>query len=158
METTIKIQLYIFLTSIYGGLISGLAYDIYRVTRHYFKPRKIVTIIEDLLFWIGVSFIFFYIIYKSNWGSLRGYIFIGFFIGGFIYLKILSKVLFPFWMKIFDGIITIVKKIFAIIKLPFKHIKNLLSPRIKRINRIRKIPKEAISEIKRYKKIISNKK
>ncbi|CCQ97332.1 putative Spore cortex biosynthesis protein YabQ [[Clostridium] ultunense Esp] len=158
METTIKIQLYIFLTSIYGGLISGLAYDIYRVNRLYFKPRKIVTILEDLLFWIGISFIFFYIINKSNWGSMRGYIFIGFFLGGFIYLKILSKILFPLWVKLFNGIITIINNILKVIKLPFRQIKSLLSPKMKRINRIRKIPREAIGEIKRYKKIISNKK
>lgn len=158
MESTIKIQLYIFLTSIYGGLISGLAYDIYRVTRFYFKPRKIVAILEDLLFWIGISFIFFHIINRSNWGSLRGYIFIGFFLGGFIYLKILSKILFPLWVKLFNGIIALLKNIFKVIKIPFRQIKNLISPKIKRINRIKKIPGEAIGEIKRYKKIISNKK
>lgn len=158
METTIKIQLYIFLTSIYGGLISGLAYDIYRITRYYFKPKKIVTILEDLLFWIGISFIFFYIINKSNWASLRGYIFIGFFLGGFIYLKLLSKLIFPLWVKLFKGIITIISRIFRTISLPFRKIKNVLSPKIKKINRIRKVPSEAINEIKRYKKIISNKK
>ena len=148
METTIKIQLYIFLTSIYGGLISGLAYDIYRITRYYFKPKKIVTILEDLLFWIGISFIFFYIINKSNWASLRGYIFIGFFLGGFIYLKLLSKLIFPLWVKLFKGIITIISRIFRTISLPFRKIKNVLSPKIKKINRIRKVPSEAINEIK----------
>ncbi|HSH36797.1 spore cortex biosynthesis protein YabQ [Schnuerera sp.] len=155
METTIRIQIYIFLTSVYGGLISGLAYDVYRIVRYYFKPKKIITILEDLLFWVAISLIFFYIINKSNWGSLRGYIFIGFFIGGFIYLKILSKILFPLGLKLFDGIINIINNV--IIK-PFKWVKNILSPKIRKINKIRKIPKEAISEIKRYKKIISNKK
>ncbi|WP_025642473.1 spore cortex biosynthesis protein YabQ [Schnuerera ultunensis] len=100
METTIKIQLYIFLTSIYGGLISGLAYDIYRVNRLYFKPRKIVTILEDLLFWIGISFIFFYIINKSNWGSMRGYIFIGFFFRRIYLFKDIEQNTIPIMGKI----------------------------------------------------------
>ncbi|WP_162147645.1 hypothetical protein [Schnuerera ultunensis] len=81
-----------------------------------------------------------------------------FFLGGFIYLKILSKILFPLWVKLFNGIITIINNILKVIKLPFRQIKSLLSPKMKRINRIRKIPREAIGEIKRYKKIISNKK
>ncbi|NLW39463.1 MAG: spore cortex biosynthesis protein YabQ [Tissierellia bacterium] len=158
MESTIRIQLYIFLTSIYGGLISGLAYDIYRTTRYYFKPKKIATLLEDLLFWIGLSLIFFYILNKSSGGSLRGYMFIGFFIGGLIYLKILSKLLFPLWLKLFKGIIILIRYIMKIIKLPFIRTKTLLLPKIKKASRLKRIPKEAFHEIKRYKRILSNKK
>lgn len=107
MDNTIKIEIYIFLTSIYGGLIAGLAYDIYRINRNYFKPKKIATIIEDFLFWIGIGFVFFYMLNKNNWAQLRLYVFLGFFLGGIIYLKILSKFLFPFLLKIFNGIIFI---------------------------------------------------
>lgn len=80
MDTTIKIQFYIFLTSIYGGgLIAGLAYDIYRISRLCFKPKKLATLIEDLFFWIGIGIIFFYLLNKNNWAELRFYIFLGFF-------------------------------------------------------------------------------
>lgn len=155
MDTNIKVQFYIFLTSLYGGLIAGLAYDIYRATRHYFKPKKIVTTIEDFLFWVGIALIFFYIVSKSNEGGLRGYIFIGFFSGGFIYIKLLSKVFFSLWIRVFDGIILFIKSIANIIILPLKQLEKILSPRIKKIKRI---PIEAINNIKRYRKIISKKK
>lgn len=158
MENTIKVEIYIFLTAIYGGLIAGLVYDIYRVIRYFFKPKKIFTIIEDLLFWIGIATIFVYIINKSSWGQLRGYMFIGFFLGGLIYLKILSKILFPLWVNIFKGIDFIIKGICHIIKLPFKKGKRIISPKIKKINKLKRIPKEAINEIRRYKRIISKKK
>jgi spore cortex biosynthesis protein YabQ len=158
MDNNIKIQFYIFLTSLYGGLIAGLAYDIYRISRYYFKPKKIVTIIEDFFFWIGIALIFFYILNKSNWGELRGYIFIGFFIGGLIYLKVLSKFLFSLLIKFFNGLGFVFKGIIETIILPYKYIKKWLRPKIKKIKRTSTIPKEAFSEIKRYKRIISKKK
>lgn len=158
MDATIKIQLYIFLTSVYGGLIAGIAYDIYRLSRYYFKPKKIITIIEDLLFWVSIALIFFYILNKSNWAELRGYIFIGFFLGGIIYLKILSKLLSPLLRKIFNGLRVILKKVANTILSPYKYIKKLLSPKLKRAKKISNIPKDAMREIKRYKSIISKKK
>lgn len=158
MDTTIRIQLYIFLTSIYAGLLIGLIYDLYRVMRYFFKPKKIVAGIEDLLFWLGIAIIFFYIINKSNWGEIRGYIFFGTFIGGIVYLKILSKVLHPLMMKLFKAIIFSFKWIVNIIKVPFIKLRSIVKPGMKRINRIKRVPKEAIREIKRYRKIISQKK
>lgn len=158
MESTIKFQLYIFLTSIYSGMIAGLVYDLYRVTRYYLKPNKIATGIEDLLFWIGEALIFFYIFHKSNWGELRGYIFIGFFLGGVIYIKVLSRVLFNLLLKIINGIIFILKWIFYVVKFPFRKGKSVLLPVLKKINRMKRIPKEAIREIRRRRKIIAKKK
>lgn len=158
MDTTIKVQFYIFLTSLYGGLVAGLAYDIYRATRCFFKPKKIVTTIEDFIFWVGIALIFFYILNKSNWAELRGYIFLGFFAGGYIYLRILSKVLFPFLIKLFNGLAFIFKGAVKGITLPFKYTNKILTPKIKKTKRIGGIFKESIDEIRRYKKIISKKK
>lgn len=158
MDTTIRYQFYIFLTSIYAGLLIGLIYDLYRVIRLIFKPGKIIAGIEDLIFWLGLAIIFFYIINKSNWGELRGYIFFGTFMGGIIYLKILSKILHPLMVKIFENIILAIKWTVKIIKAPFIKAKKMVKPRIRRINRIKRVPKEAIKEIRRYRKIISKKK
>lgn len=158
MDTTIKIQFYMFLTSLYGGLISGLAYDFYRISRYYFKPKKIVTTIEDFLFWVSLALIFFYILNKSNWAELRGYVFLGFFCGGFIYLKILSKLLFPLMVKFTSGLTLILRKIGTVIVLLFKRIRRSLSPKLKKVKRMSRIPKEVIQETKRYKSILSKKK
>lgn len=155
MENSIKIQFFIFLTSIYAGMIAGIAYDLYRVIRYHSKPSKIVTGIEDLVFWIGEALIFFYIFNKSNWGELRGYIFIGFFVGGAMYTKILSRFLYPILLKIFNGLANIIKWIAYIIKFPFRKGKKTLSPKLKKAKRV---PKEAIEEIRRHRKIISKKK
>ena len=157
MDTTTKIQFYIFLTSIYGGLIAGLAYDIYRISRLCFKPKKLATLIEDFLFWIGIGIIFFYLLNKNNWAELRFYIFLGFFGGGILYLSILSKFLSPFLIRVFNGIIHIFKGIKYYISLPLEKLKKFFRKRIIKINRLKKIPKEAILEIKKYRKIIFKK-
>lgn len=158
MDITSKIQVYIFATSLYGGLIAGLFYDIYRINRYYFKPKNIATIVEDFIFWIGIALIFFYILNKSNWIELRAYVFIGFFVGGIIYLKILSKIFFPFLIKLLDKITAIIKEMTNFIVLPFKYINKKIGPKIRKLKRSKGIFKEAISEIKRYTSIIFRKK
>lgn len=157
MDTTVKIQFYIFLTSVYGGLIAGLAYDIYRISRLCFKPRKIATIIEDFLFWIGIGLIFFYLLNKNNWAQLRAYVFLGFFGGGILYLKILSKFISPFLLKILNGIINTYRGIKNFLKLPLKKLNKTMQRKRIKINRLKRIPKEAIYEIKKHKKIIFKK-
>jgi len=158
MTADIKFEFYVFLNSFYAGLISGIIFDLYRVIRYFYKPKKVATVIEDLLFWIGVGLIFFYILNKSNWGQLRGYIFIGFFLGGIIYLNILSRVLFPIFIKIFKRISITIKGIIYILKFPFIKIKKILSPGIAKMRKIKKVPKEAFRETLRLKKIINKKK
>lgn len=157
MDINMRIQLYIFFTSVYGGLIAGLAYDVYRLTRYYFRPKKIITIIEDFLFWIGIGLIFFYLLNKNNWGQLRAYVFLGFFLGGLLYLKILSKFLSPILRKIFKGIIQLFKGTRNLILLPYKKLKKPLQGVKLKIRRLKRIPKESLREIKKYKKIIFKK-
>ncbi|MGO1468924.1 MAG: spore cortex biosynthesis protein YabQ, partial [Tissierella sp.] len=52
-------ELYIFLLSINQGIILGLSYDIYRVVREGFKAKKILSILEDIILWIVITFLVF---------------------------------------------------------------------------------------------------
>ncbi|NLJ78772.1 MAG: spore cortex biosynthesis protein YabQ [Tissierellia bacterium] len=158
MENTIRIQVYIFLTALYGGLIAGLFYDIYRINRHYFKPKNIVAIIEDFIFWIGVALIFFYILNKNDWIELRAYVFIGFFAGGIIYLKVISKMVFTLLVKILDGITAIIKRCINLLIFPLRYLRRKVSIRLKRVGRLKKMFKESIGNIRRYTSIILRKK
>ncbi|HHV39323.1 MAG TPA: spore cortex biosynthesis protein YabQ [Tepidimicrobium sp.] len=158
MEHTTGVQVYIFLTSLYGGLIAGFFYDIYRISRYYFKPKNVATVLEDLIFWIGVALIFFYILNRSNWIELRAYIFIGFFVGGIIYLKVISRILFPLLIKTCDKVAIAIKKAMAMVGVPFKYIDNRVSYKVKGLRKIRKVFREVIGNIKKYTSIIFRKK
>ena len=64
MPLELNMQFNIVIYSILAGIITGVLFDIYRVIRGL-NSKKILTIIEDILFWILISidYIYFFIIY-----------------------------------------------------------------------------------------------
>lgn len=155
MDTTLMLELYTFFTVIYGGMIAGFLYDIYRTIRYFSKPSKFITYLEDLLFWTIVASVFFYFLIKINWGEIRGYIILGFFLGAFIYYKVFSKFIYPFCIKGGRIVKKIIKKITTLILYPFRFLKRKSSPTFKKM---KKVPIEIVRQTKKYKKIISSKK
>lgn len=158
MDSSLKIQGYIFLSTVYGGLMIGLIYDLYKVIRYFLKPKKFATYIEDLFFWIIAALVIFNILLKSNWGELRGYVFLGFFIGILLYLKILEKVVFKILFFIFGSLIKGFKKVFSIIFYPVIILKRKLKLRTKKVKNIRHIFNRMVKDVGKYKDIISKKK
>lgn len=158
MDNSVKMQAYVFFTVFYGGLIVGFIYDVYRGFRYYLNPRKLITFIEDLVFWILATFITFYILIKSNWGELRGYIFIGLFLGIYLYLKLLSKLIYPIILKILRLLCLIVDKIIKIIIFLLNMIKKILSPLFNKMKKARDVSGEIIKDTNKYIKILSKKK
>ena len=155
MENSLTLELHIFLTSIYGGIIGGLVYDIYRSIRYNYKRSKFVTYIQDFLFWLVMTYIFFSILIKINWGEIRGYIILGFLIGLVIYMVTFSKFIYPITTKLIGLIKGVIKNTINFIIYPFKYIKKKTYPNL---NKFRKIPIEIVRQGKRYRKIISSKK
>lgn len=151
MDNTLILDLYMFFTATYGGLIAGFIYDVYRSIRYISKPSKYASYIQDFLFWTVVVILFFYILIKINWGELRGFIVIGFFLGIIIYMKIFSRFLYPICVKILG----LISKLISLIFSPFRLLKRQTAPTI---NKIKKVPREMVKEIRKYKKIISTKK
>lgn len=155
MNDSLMLELHIFLTSIYGGIIVGLVYDLYKSLRYLSKPSKIITYIGDFLFWIIMSYIFFYTLVKINWGEIRGYILFGFFLGIIIYMIVFSKYIYPIFVKMTALIKKSVVFTTSSILYPFKYLKKRS---FKTVNKIKKIPIEIVRDIKKYKKIIYTKK
>lgn len=120
MDSFVHNQLYIFFATLYGGIVMGFVYDLYRIFRYYLKPKKVATFIEDFVFWIIISVIFLIVILYTNWGEIRGYVFLGFFCGAFLYAKFLSKIIISSLVWIVNGIVKIIKCIFSVIFYPFK--------------------------------------
>lgn len=155
MNSNLVGDFYIFLTAINSGLIVGVIYDLYRVFRYYSKPKKILSTIEDLLFWLLIAFIFFYILVKTTEGVFRGFVIIGFFLGSMIYLNIISKYNFPVLIKIFKLILQLISEIIRILIFPFKFIWKFIR---KKTGKMFILLSEFFKEMKKYREIISNKK
>lgn len=89
METTVS-QPYIFLIMLYGGILIGVAYDVYRGIRKAVKKGKWITAIFDSLFIITLGLIVVFVMYTANQGELRLFTFVGFALGFALYMAGLS--------------------------------------------------------------------
>ncbi|MDF2523533.1 MAG: hypothetical protein K0R31_1174, partial [Clostridiales bacterium] len=135
MPITVSSQAYVFLWSVIGGMAIAFIYDLFRIKRKTIRTINFLTHIEDLVYWILVALIMFAVVYYSNEGEIRGYIFIGTLIGVILYTLIFSRMV----MTSFLFIIGIVKKVFnfiwKIISFPFNVLFKLLAIPIKAIYR-----------------------
>jgi spore cortex biosynthesis protein YabQ len=84
-------QAYVFLTTVYTGIIIGFIYDLNRVIRRVFKPGVWIVGIMDLLFWLVVSVIAFLVLLYANDGEIRLYNFIGLAMGWSLYVLTISS-------------------------------------------------------------------
>lgn len=155
LEINLIDEFYIFLFAINYGLIIGVIYDFYRVFRYYSKPKKVLSIIEDLILWLIITVIFFMFLVKNTSGVIRGFVIVGFLTGYICYMKIISKYNFPILMKIFKLILSLINEIIKIILYPLRKVSNFSQRRLKKVI---VVPKELIKEMKKYIKLTSKKK
>lgn len=104
-------QAILFLLFALDGVIVGILFDFFRILRRSFSTGNILTSIEDIIFWISVGIILLYSIFVFNNGVIRGYMFLGVFLGVALYMLTLSKI----FIKINVFIIQILKKFIGII-------------------------------------------
>lgn len=155
MDFNIRGETIVFLASINTGLIAGMIYDVYRVFRYYSKPKKILSFIEDLIFWLLISIVFFFTLIKTTEGVIRGFLFFGFLLGLAIYFKLISKYIFIIIKGIIRLILDLINEILKIITFPYKKLKNFTK---KRVSKVVLLLKQWFSDMKKYFKIIIKKK
>lgn len=108
-------QVYIFLGTILVGAIMGVVFDFFRALRRNGNTRNIMVYLQDIIFWFMVAVIIITSSFMLNNGELRGYMLIGYLLGAFLYLLMLScyvKGIFSFIMNLWD-------KFFSWITKPF---------------------------------------
>ncbi|MCJ7687934.1 MAG: spore cortex biosynthesis protein YabQ [Clostridiaceae bacterium] len=91
-----------------AGIITGVCFDIYRLIRGFENANKVMTIIQDLLFWVLTSIVVFIFLMYTNEGYINFYVYLCLIIGVYLYLKCLSTVfirvqfnLIKFYGKVF---------------------------------------------------------
>ncbi len=140
-------------TTLLIGAFMGILFDFYRGFRRVTKPNKILSLIEDLLFWISIISIFFALLVLTTDGIQRGFVYFGCLVGLSIYMFLLSKLILPIFVFIFRLILKLINEIMRVIIYPFKGI-------IKR-NKVKKmimVPGIVYKEMGKYVKMISKKK
>lgn len=111
-------QSYIFLGSIYFGLLGGITKNIINLLIKACKNNKITTFILDLIFMIIFSFLFIICINIVNFGEFRIYLLIGYLLGFILEIKTLGFLVDFVLKKIYNFINFIGKKLlkFKIVK------------------------------------------
>ena len=92
MDSTLN-QPYVLMATIYGGMIAGLLYDIFRMFRKKTGTSKVWTAVFDAFFMIILFFAVSIILYYAVDLAIRPYNFIGIGIGMAIYLCAVSPII-----------------------------------------------------------------
>jgi len=83
------------LAAVAGAMACGASlaflYDLFRIKRRFVKTPVIFIHVEDILFWLVAAIIVFLASYVISGGETRFYFFIGIFLGGLVYLLVLSR-------------------------------------------------------------------
>lgn len=128
-EVTVN-QAYLFMVFVLNGILIGLIFDIFRILRRSFDTPNIITYIEDAIFWTISALTVLYSLFVFNNGQIRGYIFIGLFLGISMYMLFLSKTVISISVKIIVFVKNVVYKIIKFVTYPLffilKIVKKLL--------------------------------
>ena len=109
-----------FIITIGIGFLVGIIFDIYRVVRSIWQPKKLGTFIGDIFFWILITFLVFTLLLMGNWGEVRIYVFLGLTLGFAMYIKYFSLKGQKFISRFFYVIYKILRFLWRIITYPFK--------------------------------------
>lgn len=120
MIISIDHQLNLVIFSFLAGFIIGILFDFYRIIRGYNVENKVVTVVEDLLFWILVSIIVFVFLLYTNYAYIGFYVYLFITFGMLFYIKFISKSIIAFLINILSIIGRFIRVIFNIIIMPFE--------------------------------------
>ena len=91
MVISISQQFRLVIFSLAAGIITGVLFDSYRLIRGFSNLNKIVTFIEDTLFWIFTSVVVFIFLLYTNYAYIGMYVYMCIAIGVYLYIKLISK-------------------------------------------------------------------
>lgn len=106
MADLIYDEMLLFTVCLLLGVALALLYDVVRVLRMLFHHWDWLVDLEDLLYWVFTGWSVFQTLFYFNRGALRGYAFLGLFLGVLLYTLTFSRLvlflirkLLPYWNK-----------------------------------------------------------
>ncbi len=110
-----KGQFGVFCLCVAVGLVGGLLYEIFVLLRALFRcekgKNKIVGILLDAAFFVCFAMLCVYAAYRFRFPNLRFYMWIGYAVGGIIYLKTLRRIVAFLEKVCYNKAIKVAKKV-----------------------------------------------
>jgi spore cortex biosynthesis protein YabQ len=66
-------QLWVFLFTIYGGVVMGALYDLLYIVRKMLHGKHILTVLFDIAYWVAATALIFALLYYACEGEFRYY-------------------------------------------------------------------------------------
>lgn len=166
---TVQFQSYVFSYSVYGGILIGVLYDIYRVIKGKSKSERLITSLWDVLFLFSVFLVMIWAVFSSNYGDIRAYVLIGFLVGFYLYEKLLGRIVVGLFHFLYRNISSFLKKTNCVLVLPIKLIYSftcrcyyslvrILKRKKSRLRKVGRLPKQVIDDSKKYYSLIVKRK
>jgi spore cortex biosynthesis protein YabQ len=119
MPLKLNVQIDIVVYSILAGILIGILFDFYKIIRGV-KIPKIVTIIEDLLFWILTALVVFVFLLLNNYAFLGPYVYVFMIITLLFYIKLISPIVVNIERKLISIFISILRVVLKNMVYPIK--------------------------------------
>lgn len=163
---TVKFQSFVFFYSVYGGILIGILYDIYRVFRRKKRSERIITSFWDIMFLLSVFLIIVWAIFSSNYGDIRAYVLIGFVVGFYLFERLLGKIAaallvftykkIAYFLKTTNSLAVMpVKILCSLLQRAFHNVAAYLGRKKNRLKKVKRLPKLIIEDTKKYCKLVS---
>lgn len=101
MVISINQQFGLIIFNLVSGMITGVLFDLYRLIRGFNNSNKIITFIEDTLFWIFTSVVVFTFLLYTNYAYIGMYVYLWIGIGIYLYMKLISRFFISSQYKVF---------------------------------------------------------
>lgn len=120
MILPISVQARLVLFCLLAGVLTGGLFDLYRLMRGFENPNRVVTFIEDTLFWFFTAIlVFIFLVYtKCTYLGIYAYMFIAF--GILVYMASISKIFLNIQYRILNSVGKVVRISINAILYPFK--------------------------------------
>lgn len=120
MLFTMEQQIILFVFSLLSGVLIGILFDIYRIIRGFEDVGAIITIIQDILFWIATGFIVFIFMMYTSYAYMSFNVFVYVSIGLFVYIKLISKIFINVLHNVLVAIGKVLRVIFNTLSYPVR--------------------------------------
>lgn len=120
MIISLQNQFNLIIHSILAGMITGVLFDIYRIIRGFENPNRIITFIEDILFWFFAGILVFIFLVYTTYVYVGVYLYLYIASGLYIYLKLFSKYFIRIQHSVFKTIFSLVRITINILLYPIE--------------------------------------
>lgn len=113
-------QVTLFIFSLLSGMLVGVFFDAYRVIRGFEEPGRVITIVQDLLFWVLTGIMIFVFMMYTSFAYMSFNVFAYNGLGLLVYFKIFSSVFILGYNKIINFVVGLFRVVFYYLFYPIR--------------------------------------